>query len=108
MYSVVLIGDSIRMGYEAVVRRELQGFADVLASQDNGGTTTNVIARFDEWAIKLKPDLVHLNCGLHDIARAHGKPPGVPIEQYKANVELIFRPECVRFENAASEQSYGF
>ncbi|HEY66459.1 MAG TPA: hypothetical protein G4O02_18060 [Caldilineae bacterium] len=41
--SVVLIGDSIRMGYEPFVWEMLQGVADVWGPEENGGTSQNVL-----------------------------------------------------------------
>ncbi|MHC4985078.1 MAG: SGNH/GDSL hydrolase family protein [Planctomycetota bacterium] len=90
MKTVILIGDSIRMGYEATVRSELAELAEVWTSQDNGGTSENVLARLDEWAISRQADLVHLNCGLHDIkTECDQDARGVPLDAYRENVRRI-------------------
>jgi lysophospholipase L1-like esterase len=90
MRRVVLIGDSIRMRYEGIVHAELQGVAEVWGPAENGEGSEKVLRHLDEWVLSRDPDIVHINCGLHDLKR----PPGsdrssVPIEQYRANVRTI-------------------
>lgn len=92
MKDIILIGDSIRIGYQEVVRRELGAAAHVWAPAENGGTSRNVLAHLDEWVISRKPDLVHLNCGLHDVKKELDAPqPAVPLDEYKANLTEIFQ-----------------
>lgn len=89
---VVLVGDSIRMGYQEAVRRELAGLADIWAPAENGGNSENVLAHLDEWVISRQPDILHLNCGLHDLKKEFGaQQAAVPLERYRANLEAIFR-----------------
>lgn len=57
--TVVLIGDSIRMGYEDTVRRELGDAAEVWTPAENGGTSRNVLEHLEEWIISRSPDVVH-------------------------------------------------
>jgi dienelactone hydrolase/lysophospholipase L1-like esterase len=64
---VVLIGDSIRMGYAPLVAERLKGKAVVVSHSVNGGDSANVLKNLGEWIIGEKPTLVHLNCGLHDL-----------------------------------------
>jgi len=91
MKSVVLIGDSIRMGYEPIVRQELQEIAVVHASAENGRDSRNVLEHLREWTQPHAPHVVHMNCGLHDLKRV---PPAtecaVPLEEYAANIRSIF------------------
>ena len=87
---VVLIGDSIRMGYQETVRKELESVAEVWAPDENGGDSRNVLGHLDEWVITRKPDIVHLNCGLHDLKR--DKQSGeyqVPLEVYREDLDAI-------------------
>lgn len=92
MKSVILIGDSIRMGYQPVVERELEGLADVRGPGENGGTSDNVLAHLDEWAVSRGADLVHVNCGLHDVKRLRDADGiEVPLDRYRSNVEEILR-----------------
>jgi lysophospholipase L1-like esterase len=87
---VVLIGDSIRMGYQQTVREELAGAAEVAWSEMNGYDSRNVLAKIGEWAIVPQPDVVHINCGLHDLKRDRTRSEfQVPPDDYAANVEQI-------------------
>lgn len=87
---VVLIGDSIRLGYAPNVAGRLAGKATVISPPANGGDSANVLAHLEEWVIREKPDVVHLNCGLHDLklARADGRHQVEP-DQYGANLRRI-------------------
>jgi hypothetical protein len=59
--NVVLIGDSIRLGYGPQVNNRLAGKAVVVSPPENGGDSANVLAHLDEWVVRQKPDVVHLN-----------------------------------------------
>lgn len=90
MKAVVLIGDSIRMGYQETVRRELSDWAEVWGPEENGGTSENVLAHLDEWAIGRRPDALHVNCGLHDLKKEFGHDTAaVPLGRYADNVRTI-------------------
>ena len=67
--AVILIGDSIRMGYQGVVARELAGLAEVWGPKQNGGTSENVVNNLEEWVLSRPAAVVHINCGLHDIKK---------------------------------------
>ena len=88
--NVILIGDSIRIGYQDVVRSALDGIAAVGRPDENGGNTRNVLAHLEDWAISRRPDVVHVNCGLHDLRVMRGDADNfVPLAEYGANVERI-------------------
>ena len=90
MKKLILIGDSIRMGYQAEVIRELTGFADVWAPEQNGGTSANILTHLDEWVLRQSPDIVHINCGLHDLRKDFDTAqPAIPLDEYEANVRRI-------------------
>ena len=87
---VVLVGDSIRLGYAARVAERLAGKAVVISPPENGGDSANVLAHLDEWVLRQKPDVVHLNCGLHDLKRS--KTDGhhqVELDRYAENLRRI-------------------
>jgi lysophospholipase L1-like esterase len=93
MKKIVLLGDSIRIGYQAIVRAELEGVADVWVPPDNGQHTTNLLLRFNDWVILQRPDVLHLNAGLWDVRHVargrHDLGNVVPVEQYRANVRRL-------------------
>ena len=87
---MVLVGDSIRLGYAPGVAERLAGKAVVISPPENGGDSANVLAHLDEWVIRQKPDVVHLNCGLHDLKRS--KKDGhhqVELDRYAENLRRI-------------------
>jgi lysophospholipase L1-like esterase len=88
--TIVLIGDSIRMGYAPFVAEILKGKANVVAAKENGGDSNRVLANLEEWAIAHKPTVVHFNCGLHDLKFSRQtKKPQVSIEDYERNLRTI-------------------
>lgn len=92
MHRVLLIGDSIRLHYQPVVREELQSEAEVTRPAENCETSRKVRARFAVWLEPYKPDVIHLNCGLHDIRVNRGScEVQVPLAEYIENVDAIIR-----------------
>ena len=89
MRKVVLIGDSIRMGYEPIVREILSGSTEVWGAKENGGDSRRVLARLDEWVIGNPADVVHFNCGLHDLKVTEDGSHQVPIDEYRKNLKDI-------------------
>jgi isoamyl acetate esterase len=89
---VILIGDSIRMGYQKKVQEELTGRAEVEAPEVNCGDTRRILAHLDEWVISRKPGLVHLNSGLHDLKKEHNQDQSaVPLVEYTENVRKFLQ-----------------
>lgn len=87
--NVVLIGDSIRMGYQKYVQAELTGFAQVWGSDENGGSSQQVLESLDN-VIERAPDVVHINAGLHDLRRPFGSTVNqVTLEDYYRNIREI-------------------
>lgn len=87
---VVLLGDSIRMGYQNVVVKELAGTARVWAPKDNCAHTAHTLANLDEWLEGKQPALIHINCGLHDMWRNEDGSIRHPKDIYLKNLEAIF------------------
>jgi lysophospholipase L1-like esterase len=85
---VVLIGDSIRMGYAPLVAKGLDGKAIVVSPARNGEDSGNVLRNLDEWIIKEQPDVVHINAGLHDLKLKDGSYQ-VPLVEYEKNLKTI-------------------
>ena len=69
MKTIVLIGDSIRYGYQEKGRVQLADWTRVLTPVQNGGTSAYVLAQLDDLVISRDADVVHINCGLHDIKK---------------------------------------
>lgn len=92
---VLLIGDSISIGYTVPVRELLRGKANVLRIPVNGGPTPKGLAMLGEWLGGGKWDVVHFNWGLHDIKRVRGGKTDlradwqVDPETYRANLETL-------------------
>ena len=64
---VLLIGDSISMGYTLPVREMLKGKANVHRIPVNGGPTSRALPQLKSWIGESKWDVIHFNWGLHDI-----------------------------------------
>ncbi len=85
---VLLIGDSISMGYTLTVRELLKGKANVHRIPDNGGPTTTGLKNLDKWLGDGKWDVIHFNWGLHDIKAGKDKNQ-VPLEEYEKNLKAL-------------------
>ena len=64
---VLLIGDSISIGYTVPVRELLKDKANVHRIPANGGPTINGLANLKKWLGDAKWDVIHFNWGLHDL-----------------------------------------
>ena len=64
---VLLIGDSISIGYTVTVRTELAGKANVHRIPENGADTANGLKKIDDWLGDSHWDVIHFNWGLHDL-----------------------------------------
>lgn len=68
---VLLIGDSISIGYTVAVREKLEGKANVHRPLSNCGPTIAGLERLDAWlatgGADKKWDVIHFNWGLHDL-----------------------------------------
>lgn len=87
---VLLIGDSISMGYTLPVRKLLEGKANVHRIPTNGGPTKNGIANIDKWLGAGKWDVIHFNWGIHDLKfMPDGKRQVEPADYEKNLRELV-------------------
>lgn len=71
---VLLIGDSISMGYTLPVRELLKDQANVHRIPTNGGPTTNGLKHAKDWLGTSKWDVIHFNWGLHDLKYIQSDP----------------------------------
>ncbi|HUU42607.1 MAG TPA: GDSL-type esterase/lipase family protein [Planctomycetota bacterium] len=99
MLKVILIGDSIRMGYQPLVAELLAGRAEVWGPEENGGDSRNVLAFLGAWALGRAVDVIHFNCGLHDCRLFEETGFQVPVEEYARNLGKIV--EMLKSETSA-------
>jgi hypothetical protein len=98
---VLLIGDSISIGYTLPVRKLLAGKANVHRPLTNCGPTTRGLEGLDAWLGEGKWDVIHFNWGLHDLKymgaqgqnladpNAPDSHQQVPIKAYEANIGTL-------------------
>jgi len=99
--NVLLIGDSISIGYTVEVRKRLKGKADVFRIPTNGKYASYGLENLDKWLGDKKWDVIHFNWGLWDICyrnpesktqghrdKINGQLTAAP-DQYRASMEKI-------------------
>jgi acyl-CoA thioesterase-1 len=95
---VLLIGDSISMGYTLPTRALLKGVANVHRPATNCGPTIRGVQEIDKWLEGGKWDVIHFNFGLHDLkymdeAGKNTSPEKghlqVPLPEYEKNLEIL-------------------
>src|SRR5438309_9398605 len=88
---VLLIGDSISIGYTVATRKQLQGKANVHRISENGGPTSTGLQKLDKWLGDGKWDVIHFNWGLHDIKLDKDGKHQVPLDQYEKNLRELLK-----------------
>ena len=95
MKKILLIGDSIRMGYDKYVAMALEGQAEVFYPNENCRFTQYVLRHFQDWlkdsGFGEDADLVHWNVGLWDLLELHGDEPITPLDWYEKYIHRICR-----------------
>ena len=105
MPNVLIIGDSISIGYEPIVAGILAAEANVSRPRnENGGQlncegTTRGVEKIDQWLSAADWDVIHFNFGLHDLKHVHPEtgrnsgnaehPKQAELAQYEANLKTI-------------------
>jgi acyl-CoA thioesterase-1 len=103
--NVLIIGDSISIGYTPFVREMLKGKANVLrpmlvnGNPENCSGTTKGVENIVRWIGVTKWEVIHFNFGLHDIKHVDPvtgegsnnpkHPLQADLKQYKKNLEII-------------------
>lgn len=104
MKKIVLIGDSIRMGYDKYVKDALEGVAKVYYPPKNCNFAQNTLRYLHEWKSKEgwpdDVDLVHWNAGLWDVAEIMGDAPLSSPEHYAEMIGRIDKRIRVLFPGA--------
>ena len=93
MKKIVLIGDSIRMGYCEYVKNALSGKAEVYYPPENCRYAANVLRFIGDWKAKAEwptdADMVHFNAGLWDVLRLDDGEMLSTYEYYKYTIERL-------------------
>ncbi len=93
MKKIVLIGDSIRMGYDKYVKDALSGVAEVYYPEENCKFAEYVLRYAHEWKTAGKwgddVDLVHWNAGLWDALELFGDEPLTSLDYYGEAIARI-------------------
>ncbi len=103
--NVLILGDSISIGYTPYLKEQLKGIANVYrpifknGKNENCQGTTNGLLHIDHWIGSRKWDIIHFNFGLHDLKHVDpitGKnskkkedPHQANRKQYKRNLFVI-------------------
>lgn len=97
MKNVLLIGDSIRMGYDQAVKATLEGVANVYYPEENCRFAAYVLRYLHEYKTLLNGedvDVLHWNAGLWDNLRLLGEDVHTPIDIYRYYIDRI----CARIQ----------
>lgn len=93
MKKIVLIGDSIRMGYDKYVKEALNGVAEVYYPAENCKFAEYVLRYAHEWKKAGEwgddVDLVHWNAGLWDALELFGDEPLTSLDYYGQAIARI-------------------
>ena len=104
MRKIVLIGDSIRMGYDKYVKNALQGVAEVYYPNENCRFAENVLRFAHEWKRNGQwpddVDLVHWNAGLWDALELFGDEPLTSLSYYGEAIARIHKRLRMLFPKA--------
>ncbi len=99
--NVLIIGDSISIGYTPKVKEILAGVANVHRPNENTRDTRIGLKNLDRWLGDTQWDVIHFNWGLHDLAYGHPDSTAigrrdkingtisVPLDEYKQNLEVL-------------------
>lgn len=95
--TVLIIGDSISIGYTPFIEKALGTGVTVTHNPGNGGSTLRGVQQLEKWLDHKEWDVIVFNFGLHDMAYkdslnkydvTNGK-IAVPLNDYQKNLETI-------------------
>ena len=99
MKNVLLIGDSIRMGYDKAIKKTLEGKANVYFPAENCRFASYVLRYIHEYKSLITDGdvgVIHWNAGLWDCLRLFEEEPHTPIDVYAYYIDRI----CVRIKKS--------
>jgi len=86
---VLLVGDSVSIGYTLPVREKLKAKANVHRIPQNGGATEVGLDKMKSWLGDGKWDVIHFNFGLHDAKYSSETTQRATREQYVENLRTL-------------------
>jgi len=93
---VLIIGDSISIGYTPFVEKSVASVAVVAHNPGNGGSTIRGVENIENWIDNQEWDVIVFNFGLHDLVHKDQNNKydingnvAVTLEQYRENLETI-------------------
>jgi acyl-CoA thioesterase-1 len=98
--NVLIIGDSISIGYFKPLQEQLKDIAVVTHNEGNAQHTAYGLKKLDEWLGDTRWDVIHFNFGLHDLkyvdergrnASVETGKHQIPIDQYERNLDEIVK-----------------
>ena len=93
MKKIILLGDSIRMGYDKYAKMALEGVAEVYSPEENCRFTQYMLRFIHKWVgdsgFGEDTDLVHFNVGLWDVIQIMYDEPITPIDVYEQYLHRI-------------------
>jgi acyl-CoA thioesterase-1 len=88
---VLLIGDSVSMGYTPLVREMLKGQVNVHRVPANASSAGYTLTQLDKWLGGGKWDVIHFNFGLHDAKLLPEGTRHASLEQYEKDLREVVR-----------------
>ena len=93
MKKILILGDSIRQGYDKYVKMAFQDVAEVYYPSDNCRFSAYIVRHLIDWKKQLEcgddVDLVHWNAGLWDDLVMQDGDHHTPIEMYKYYIDRV-------------------
>ena len=99
--NVLIIGDSISIGYMAPLREKLTGIANVFRPATNCGPSSKGLEEIERWLGDRNWKLIQINHGLHDLKymgpqgqnladpKAESSHQQIPPDQYAKNLRIL-------------------
>jgi acyl-CoA thioesterase-1 len=102
---VLLLGDSISIGYTLPTRARLDGRANVHRPAENCSDSGKGVRTLDQWLAGGKWDVIHFNFGLHDVKYVDEKGTLVPPEKGQQVASVAAYEKNLRALVAALKQT---